>query len=145
MVAVHFLAQTLYNHSHWRTNFMAETKKSKKSAPAKAKGEAPAKKPAATQPSLIDTSLAAATAAKMVAHHTSAPTASTGEATESAAFKKLKEGLSKPSTQGLSSFISNSAPTKKSGTPFGVQNQMKRGQTFGADVNRTGVPRRTGG
>jgi len=123
---------------------MAETKKTKKSGPAKSKVEAPAKKPVAPRPSLIDTSLAAATAAKMVAHHTS-PVASTGEHVDSAAFKKLKEGLNKPSSQGLASFIAGNAPTKKSGQPFGVQNQMKRGQTFGADVNRAGVPRRTGG
>jgi hypothetical protein len=81
----------------------------------------------------------------MVATHGNTPAASTGEHVDSAAFKKLKEGLTKPSTQGLSSFISNSAPTKKSGMPFGVHNQKTRGQTFGADVNRTGVPRRTGG
>jgi hypothetical protein len=123
---------------------MAEAKKTKKSGPAKTKNGPAEKKAGATQPSLIDTSLAAATAARMVGSHTT-QAASGGEHSESAAFKKLKEGLTKPSTQGLSSFISGGAPSKKTGTPFGVQNQMKRGQTFGADVNRTGVPRRTGG
>ncbi len=125
---------------------MAETKKGKKSgAAAKSKAEAPAeKKPAAAQkPSPIDTSLAAAAAAKMVAH--GSPATATGEHAESAAFKRLKEGLSKPAGGGVSGFIQSTAPNKKSGQTFGAQNQRSRGQTFGADVNRSGVPRRTGG
>lgn len=126
---------------------MAEAKKSKKSGGAqKSKAEAPsAKKPAAPPaPSLIDTMGAAAAAAKMVAHG-GTPAAAGGEHAESAAFKRMKEGLNKPASGGIAGMIQSTAPTKKSGQAFGVQNQMKRGQTFGADVNRSGVPRRTGG
>ena len=44
--------------------------------------------------------------------------------------------------------MATAAPgSKKSGTPFGAigGKQAGRNQTFGADVNRSGVPRRTGG
>jgi hypothetical protein len=128
---------------------MADAKKSKRSTNSKTKQEPVAKKPAAAVSSLINTSLAAETAARMVAHGSTAPSStassSAGEQSESAAFKKLKESIGKPSSQGVASFLQNSAPVKKSGQPFGKQNQTGRNQTFGADVNRSGVPRRTGG
>jgi hypothetical protein len=126
---------------------MAESKKAKKSGgAAKARSDPqPAQKPVvAPKPSPIDTNLAASAAARMVAQGATPP-ASAGDHHESSAFKKLKESLSKPSTQGITNFIQSTAPTKKGGQPFAAQNQMKRGQTFGADVNRSGVPRRTGG
>ena len=126
---------------------MAEAKKGKKSGGAqKSKAEAPAakKQVAPPKPALIDTSLAAAAAAKMVAQGGTSSVAG-GEHSESAAFKRMKEGLNKPTGGGVSGFIQSTAPTKKSGQPFGMQNQVKRGQTFGANVNRSGVPRRTGG
>jgi hypothetical protein len=122
---------------------MANAKKSKQSPGSKAKQEPAAKKPAATSP-LIDTSLAAQAAANMVARGPAAQRPA-GDQPESAAFKKLKEGLAKPTSAGVANFLQNTAPVKKSGQPFGQQNQMRRGQTFGADVNRSGVPRRTGG
>jgi hypothetical protein len=126
---------------------MAESKKGKKSgAPAKAKsGASTAQKAAPPAPSPFDATLAASAAAKIVAHGAAPTLGGTGDHHESAAFKKLKESLSKPSTQGIANFISSTAPAKKGGQPFAAQNQMKRGQTFGADVNRSGVPRRTGG
>ena len=123
---------------------MADVKKSKKSPAARSNPKPPAKKPSPAAPPLIDTSLAAAAAAKMVAHGTAAPSLG-GAHAESAAFKKLKENLANPPSQGVASFLQNPPPAKKSGLPFGQQNQMRRGQTFGADVNRSGVPRRTGG
>jgi hypothetical protein len=123
---------------------MPSAKKPKQSTASKTKSAPPAKKPAATTSPLIDTSLAAQAAARMVAHGPTAPTPA-GEQPESAAFKKLKESLAKPTSTGVASFLQNTAPVKKSGQPFGQQNQMRRGQTFGADVNRSGVPRRTGG
>jgi len=126
---------------------MAESKKSKRSGSATNTKSEPqaAKTPAPPpKPSPFDTTLAASAAAKMVAQG-AAPAAATGHHPESAAFKKLKQSLNKPSTQGISNFIQSTAPAKKGGQPFAAQNQMKRGQTFGADVNRSGVPRRTGG
>jgi len=63
---------------------------------------------------------------------------------ESASFKQLKEGLNKPASS-VGNLLGAPAGQKKSNLPFGGQKQSFRNQTFGADVNRTGVPRRTGG
>lgn len=96
---------------------------------------------------LIDTNLAAQAAARMVTRrdllNSSKPEG--GEKRESSSFKQLKESLAKPAAQGPSSFLHSTAPPKKSNLPFGGRNQVGHNQTFGADVNRTGVPRRTGG
>ena len=65
---------------------------------------------------------------------------------ESAAFRQLKDSLSKTASQGVANFIQSTASSKKSNLPFsGGHQQVRRNQTFGADVNRSGVPRRTGG
>jgi hypothetical protein len=138
---------------------MAKAKKpasspEKTEAPAKAK--APAKKgskaTAAKGPSTgasvpsIDTSLAAQTAAKLVARRDMLGGSRNNEARqETSGFKQLKESLNKPASQAPASFLQNTAPQKKSNLPFGGLNQVGKGQTFGADVNRSGVPRRTGG
>lgn len=139
---------------------MAKAKKQPETAAAEKTEAAPAKKPAAKKAPaakksaktaagaapaapLIDTSLAAAAAAKMVANRDLLNAA--GEKRESGAFKQLKESLTKPATSGPASFLQSTAPQKKSNLPFGGRNQVGHNQTFGADVNRTGVPRRTGG
>jgi hypothetical protein len=114
-----------------------------KTAPKKA---AVAKKKAApgdTGSPMIDTSLAAAAAAKMVANRDLLNPA--GPKRESGSFKQMKESLSKPASTGPASFLHSTAPQKKSNLPFGGRNQVGHNQTFGADVNRSGVPRRTGG
>ncbi len=145
---------------------MADAKKSTKPAAAKS-GKAPAakvtgpakptdkkaKKPAAAAAAsagmpMIDTSSAAAAAAKMIGHKLGGDKSAGGSGparTESASFRQLKESLNKPAGQGAASFIQSTAPAKKSSSPFGGGNQVRHNQTFGADVNRTGVPRRTGG
>jgi hypothetical protein len=92
---------------------------------------------------MIDTSLAAAAAARMVANRDLLNTA--GPKKESGSFKQLKENLNKPAVTGPASFLQSTAPQKKSNLPFGGRNQVGHNQTFGADVNRSGVPRRTGG
>ena len=94
---------------------------------------------------LIDTGLAAQTAARLVAHRDELANVRTKGGEESTAFKQLKDSINKPSSQGPASFLQNSASKKKSGSPFSGLNQVGRNQTFGADVNRSGVPRRTGG
>lgn len=120
-----------------------------KSAPAVkagAKKAAPTKKKSASAPEaapLIDTSLAAAAAAKLVANRDLLN--AKGPKRESGTFKQLKENLNKPSVTGPATFLQNTAPPKKSNLPFGGRNQVGHNQTFGADVNRSGVPRRTGG
>jgi hypothetical protein len=146
----------------------------KKEPAAEAKPTAPAtaKKPAAAAPKkagkanqpaagggrplvpLIDTGLAAQTAAAMVAHRVAggaAPTGAGSTGQESSTFKSLKEGLSKPTAGGLGGILGTGTGQKKfppqfggSGKPGGPSTGA-RNQTFGADVNRAGVPRRTGG
>ncbi len=70
-----------------------------------------------------------------------------GASPESSSFKNMKQGLSKSHLSGLDSLLNKSGPAdgKKSNLPFGGGKQVGHNQTFGADVNRTGVPRRTGG
>ena len=94
----------------------------------------------------IDTNLAAQSAANMVAHRDVLHATPDGsDKRESSSFKQLKANLNKPSVQGPASFLQSTAPQKKSNLPFGSRKQVGHNQTFGADVNRTGVPRRTGG
>lgn len=116
----------------------------KKSAPAPKK---PAKAPArpATMP-LIDTSLAAQAAAKMVANRDRLAQSEAGEKREGGSLiKQLKQSLEKPKVQGPGGILSNVQGTQKHNTPFGGRKQIGHNQTFGPDANRFGVPRRTGG
>jgi len=111
------------------------------------KAPKPKAPPAAAGMPLIDTSLAAEAAAKMVKHRDLlAPQPEPeGEKRESAAFKQLKESLSKPAAQGPAAFLQSTTPNKNFNLPLGNRKQVGHNQTFGADVNRSGVPRRTGG
>jgi hypothetical protein len=131
----------------------------KKPAPA-AKGKAPAagaKKQAggtgggSPQTPMIDTNLAASNAAAMILNRaaTGGGNAQGGAAQpakkESASFKNLKDSLNKPAGGGLGGNFGGIGAQKKTGQNFGGGKQVGRNQTFGADVNRAGVPRRTGG
>ena len=107
----------------------------------------------------IDTGLAAQAAASMIANRavTGSATAQPGDAPqqpaatpqESSAFKSLKEGLNKPPVGGLGSILGTGGGSRKTNQGFGGPRPSVPGgaknQTFGADVNRAGVPRRTGG
>lgn len=107
----------------------------------------------------IDTGLAAAAAASMIANRAVAgfgTTASQGGGApdpaakpESSSFKSLKEGLSKPPVGGLGAILGAGGGSKTFNQGFGGPKPSVPGgaknQTFGADVNRAGVPRRTGG
>ncbi|HSU67931.1 MAG TPA: hypothetical protein VLJ39_13730 [Tepidisphaeraceae bacterium] len=119
------------------------------SKPAAKKAAAPKKAAKTAGPPtsapLIDTSLAAGIAAKLVANRDRLNTADPAEKRESGSFKQMKENLTKPASHGPASFLNTTAPQKKSNLPFGGRKQVGHNQTFGADVNRTGVPRRTGG
>jgi hypothetical protein len=97
---------------------------------------------AGTSP-LIDTNLAANAAAAFVGNKLSRNNPS-GAKQESAGFKNLKQKLAKPS-QGLGSILDTTNQNKKPNLPFGGGKQVAHNQTFGADVNRAGVPRRTPG
>jgi hypothetical protein len=92
---------------------------------------------------VIDTSLAANAAAAMVANKVSGGTAAPKK--ESAAFKQLKAGLNKPSAGAMGGAFGIAGQQKKSNLPHHGGKQVGHNQTFGADVNRTGVPRRTPG
>jgi hypothetical protein len=115
----------------------AAGKSSKSSRPA-----SPPSKP------LIDTDLAASAAATMVANRNllgSAGTGATGGEKESSAFRQLKEGVNKPSSSNLGGILGTGPIQQKKSTGHGPDRQVGRNQTFGADVNRAGVPRRTSG
>lgn len=103
-------------------------------------------KPGSAQSPPINTSFAAEAAARMVTAKASTHPASP-PAGESSAFKQLKQTLAKPGAKSVDNFLNSTAApkTQKSFLPFGGGKQVGRNQTFGADVNRTGVPRRTGG
>jgi hypothetical protein len=148
----------------------AEPAAKKPAAKGTAKTKAPAKG-AANKPApagtplvpLIDTNLAAAAAASMVLNRAgttgAAGAAGGGSSTdageagaegasdrrETSTFKQLKQGLSKPGSQGLGGILGGVQGGKKSTQTFAGPNQVRRNQTFGADASRTNVPRRTGG
>jgi hypothetical protein len=117
---------------------------------AAAKAAAPkvkkADKPAATTGGkpVFDTSLAAQNAAKLLVNRNMLQGKAGGDKPNSAGFRQMKESLAKPSAPSVA-FLHESGNQKKSNQPFGVQKQVGHNQTFGADVNRAGVPRRTGG
>ena len=111
----------------------------------KAKGKQQAGAPA-TAP-MVDTQLAAQSAAKQLVAHL-APPVTTGK--ESASFKLMKQNLAHPAASGLDSVLDKTAhpSSRKPNVPFAGPKSVGgggRNQTFGADVNRTGVPRRTSG
>ncbi len=128
---------------------MAKAKKESTPQGAAAKKPAPKKPPAASDGIFVDTSLAAESAARLLAARVSTkPTAPDAPARqESAMFKQLKGGLTKGAGQTMTNMLEKQGgpSQKKSSTPFGPNQQIGRNQTFGADVNRAGVPRRTGG
>jgi hypothetical protein len=109
-------------------------------------------KPAAPTPAapLIDTSLAAQAAAQMLAAGLNKGTSTASTAgdsparQESAMFKQLKAGLNKPHSTTMSNLLEKShgpEPTKS----HPMLKQVGRNQTYGADLTRSGVPRRTPG
>src|SRR4051812_28348490 len=82
-----------------------------KPAPAKAaKGKAAAARPAAAPSSpLIDTNLAAESAARMLTARATgpAPATNTGERKETSTFKQLKESLAKPHSASMSNLLNS--------------------------------------
>jgi hypothetical protein len=89
---------------------------------------------------LIDTSLAAAAAARLLAHRNAA-SSSKGD---TALMNQLKQA-NRPAAS-LSTVLGTGSDALKKATGHSEFNkQVGRNQTYGADVNRTGVPRRTSG
>jgi hypothetical protein len=126
---------------------MASPKKPTRQAPSAPKRQAPAKKLAPGIP-FIDTQNAAAAAAAWIGNR-SARTAKSTPAKESFEFKQLKESLHNPSVQAIDNLLDQTdhSSSKKSNAPYtpAGQQQVGHNQTFGADVNRANVPRRTAG
>ena len=108
------------------------TKTSKKSAPATAPSVAP----------LIDTSLAAEAAAKMIANKALLDASNLEK--ESGNFKQLKDSINKSSSAGIGNLLGSNPSQKKSNLPFGGGKQVGHNQTIGG-FDRRNVPRRTGG
>lgn len=128
---------------------MAKAKKTEGAPAGAAKKKSGKTEPSApaVQP-LVDTNLAAQAAAKRVVAGLAPGSVGTGAPmAESASFKHLKDSLNKPASSTLAGMLDKTAGPgqKKSNLPFHGGKQLGRNQTFGADVNRTGVPRRTGG
>jgi hypothetical protein len=125
----------------------AERAMAKSKKPAAKKQEKSEKSSQARSAPVIDTAAAAAAAAALVAGGitTPSPEAATAPRKESSMFKQIKQGMAnKPALGGI--LDKGGSASKKSGSPFGHgYKQVGHNQTFGADVNRTGVPRRTGG
>jgi hypothetical protein len=122
---------------HFEETNMAKAKKKE----TKSKSGTPGGQP------LVDTNLAAEAAAKRVAAGFGpAKGISSSPFAQSASFKHMKDSLNKP-TAGLAGILDKTAGPiqKQPNAPFHGGKQTGRNQVFGADVNRTGVPRRTGG
>jgi hypothetical protein len=144
---------------------MAKAKKESEKAPAKkaeptketAAKDSAAKKPAAKkatpkkpapitigQSPLIDTSLAASAAARMLAAGFPSKADGGKARQESSMFKQLKAGLNKPHSAAMSNVLDKSNihdATKQ----HQFSKQVGHNQTFGTDATRSGVPRRTPG
>jgi hypothetical protein len=116
--------------------------------PAASASSKPAARPAAAP--AIDTSLAANAAAAMIGNKAAGAAATARNAQpqkpESSAFKQLKAGLNKPAAGALGGAFGIGAKQQKKTTQnYGGGKQVGHNQTFGSDVNRAGVPRRTPG
>jgi hypothetical protein len=122
-----------------------EKKTAAKKAPAKVAGKksGSASGGGASTP-LIDTSLAAQTAAAMLVNRPAAPAGAAQPNKESSAFKNLKDQLAKPKPSGLSNLFGPTGDQKKAGGHFNLHQQKGHNQTFGG-MNKAGVPRRTNG
>ena len=121
--------------------------KAKKADTAGKKKSEKSKSPAATTAPMIDTAHAAESAAKLVVAKLASAVAPAIGGRESSAFKNLKDSVAHPTSGTVASFLDKSAgpgQRKATSSHYGGK-QTGRNQTFGADVNRTGVPRRTGG
>jgi hypothetical protein len=126
---------------------MAKEPKTTKSA-SSAKKKPERKPPAASAGSpLIDPASSAAAAAALVGHKVAAPASAAGPKTESSSFRNLKDSLTKPHSQTIGGVLNKIAPSSQKwiGGPTQGGKQVGHNQTFGADVARKSVPRRTAG
>lgn len=132
-------------HAHAHATKAAAAKKPAKTQAAK---HAPAHAPATP---LIDTSLAAENAARMLAAGVSAKpvagsTKPAPQRQESSLFKQLKSGLNKPHSTAMNNLLDKTHGPSPHKAPNAFNKQVGHNQTTGGgDVTRSGVPRRTNG
>ncbi len=123
---------------------------SKKPAAAQqVKSSKPGKPSAPAGAPMIDTDFAAQAAARMLAAGLSRreQPRDDDDKGEGSLIKQLKADLNKPAATAVSNVLNKSAPEgakKPSPLPFG-RKQVGHNQTFGGDLTRSGVPRRTSG
>ena len=143
----------LHSYNVPRAIIMAKAKKSttKSEANPVKSPKAPVGKKAKTTPApgspLIDTGLAAQSAARLVMAKPSVPASADTAKKQTAAFRQLKDSMAKGHNSSVQSVLNNSMPpsARKSSTPFSGGKQVGHNQTFGSDASRNSVPRRTGG
>ena len=113
----------------------------------KAKSAKPAAQAAPAAPT-IDPTHAVEAAANLIASGISTNPAQAAPRKESSTFKQLKDSLNKPNGKTIGGLLDKTGNPagKKSAQPFSpFGKQVGHNQTFGADVSRASVPRRTGG
>jgi len=116
--------------------------------PSSAKKKPERKPPAASAGApLIDPAASAAAAAALVGHKLAPAASAAGPKTESSTFRNLKDSLTKPHSQTIGGVLDKIAPSSQKwiGGPTQGGKQVGHNQTFGADVARKNVPRRTAG
>jgi hypothetical protein len=96
---------------------------------------------------LINPSHSAAAAAALVGRKVTPTGNLSGPQTESTSFRNLKDSMTKPHSQTIGNVLDKIAPSgqKRSAVPFAGSKQQGHNQTFGADVSRRNIPRRTNG
>ena len=103
--------------------------------------------PATRATPLIDTSLAASSAASMIGAGLGAKNRQPGTPSgkpESSLFKQMKSGLNKPTSSAMDSLLDKThGPGVQKGNAF--QKQVGHNQTTGSAAARINVPRRTAG
>lgn len=126
---------------------MTNPKKAAKPQNAAKKTESKSGSTGAAPAPLIDPGQSAAAAAALVANKVSASSPAQGPKAESSGFRNLKQSMIKPHAQTIGGVLDKMAPAgqKRSAAPFGAGKQVGHNQTFGADVSRRNVPRRTNG
>jgi 3-oxoacyl-ACP reductase-like protein len=117
-------------------------------APAKKGKAGPSKGSSSGGAQMGNNEFAAQSAARMLmARATGAPIDQTAGKKESSTFKNLKNNIAKPHLASMDNVLNSTGNIsgQKSNLPFSQTNQKGHNQTYGADVNRAGVPRRTPG
>jgi hypothetical protein len=122
-----------------------------KAAPAKSSAKhAPAKPAQHSKPMmspLIDTSLAASSAARMLVAGVGGKNQQKQQQStkpESSLFKQMKSGLNKPHSAQMDSLLDKTHGPGTQKTQ-GFEKQVAHNQTIGSDAARKSVPRRTAG